>query len=344
MKKRRANQNVCSSLPCEAVSYRTCQKRAGTKIMLPKRFLLGGTIGDPLNLQSLTEEPMRTEFVYRDKIVDLLVPTNSSDPLNLNDDLAKSSAVLLEYTLSESDCKTACDTSEFVYGNERLPHINVACSSNEELKHLVADANSSYCEKVHDKGNDTYNVSKIVSPAVPQISHKRKKYRGQNKNPKKALLPNVSASMTSSDTKSKSSAKKYCSGNYPAYYGYRNVEKSEDPRLQLLSREIFEGKDVLDIGCNAGVVTLSVAREFAPRRILGLDVDPRLVESAKRNVRHFISKSVTEMAYYPNSMKSLYGPVSAGVHVSSDETQITPSAFPNNVLFQVVSLWIVLSN
>lgn len=32
----------------------------------------------------------------------------------------------------------------------------------------------------------------------------------------------------------------------------------EDPRLKVMKREWFEGKDCLDIGCNSGLVTISI--------------------------------------------------------------------------------------
>ena len=33
---------------------------------------------------------------------------------------------------------------------------------------------------------------------------------------------------------------------------------SEDPRLALMKKEWFEGKDCLDIGCNQGVITINI--------------------------------------------------------------------------------------
>lgn len=36
----------------------------------------------------------------------------------------------------------------------------------------------------------------------------------------------------------------------------RNQE--EDPRLAVFKREWFEGRDCLDIGCNQGLITISI--------------------------------------------------------------------------------------
>ncbi|KAK1257346.1 putative RNA methyltransferase [Acorus gramineus] len=63
-------------------------------------------------------------------------------------------------------------------------------------------------------------------------------------------------------------------GNYKNYYGYRiGQQEKEDPRLSVLRREWFEGKDCLDIGCNQGLLTISIAKKFNCRHILGIDID-----------------------------------------------------------------------
>lgn len=84
--------------------------------------------------------------------------------------------------------------------------------------------------------------------------------------------------------------KKFQYGNYNKYYGYRNPSKSEDPRVHFLRREWFEGKDVLDLGCNLGHLTLYIAKMHRPARILGLDIDGALVHAARKNIRHYLSE------------------------------------------------------
>jgi len=74
-------------------------------------------------------------------------------------------------------------------------------------------------------------------------------------------------------------------GSYKRYYGYRPGGSGDsDRRLMAVSRRIgadcFEGKDVLDIGCNRGSISLAVARHFGARRVVGVDVDEQLVEAA----------------------------------------------------------------
>lgn len=90
--------------------------------------------------------------------------------------------------------------------------------------------------------------------------------------------------------------KKFQYGNYNKYYGYRNPGKSEDPRIRVLRPEWFEGKDVLDLGCNSGHLTLYIAKMLRPARILGLDIDGGLIHAARKNIRHYLSELQTQEA------------------------------------------------
>ncbi len=78
-------------------------------------------------------------------------------------------------------------------------------------------------------------------------------------------------------------------GNYDAYYKYRGgpvglEQRAGDPRLQLLQRAWFEGRSVLDIGCNSGLITFALAEQFAPRSILGVDIDGNLIHRAQNRL------------------------------------------------------------
>ena len=71
----------------------------GSKNVLPSKFLLGGNINDPLNLNSLNDEriarvvnavtpessPLPTPKHRKEEYkIEVLIPPNISDPLNLN--------------------------------------------------------------------------------------------------------------------------------------------------------------------------------------------------------------------------------------------------------------------
>nr|XP_039266667.1 7SK snRNA methylphosphate capping enzyme-like [Styela clava] len=119
-------------------------------------------------------------------------------------------------------------------------------------------------------------------------------------------------------------------GNYNKYYGYRNPEKFKDIRMENLKKDWFKDKDVLDIGCNAGHLTLLIARDYEPRKIVGIDIDDSLIRTARNNIRHYASarKSSTK---FPSSMAISFGPLACPpIETGKDETT---AAFPNNINF-----------
>jgi len=77
----------------------------------------------------------------------------------------------------------------------------------------------------------------------------------------------------------------YAFGNYKSYYGYRHEENEEDQRLAALTAhlgdDLFRKLEVLDIGCNSGIVSLAVAQRYRAKRVVGVDIDEGLVEAAR---------------------------------------------------------------
>ncbi|KAJ3073030.1 hypothetical protein HDU98_002358 [Podochytrium sp. JEL0797] len=71
-------------------------------------------------------------------------------------------------------------------------------------------------------------------------------------------------------------------GNYTSYYAKRRSQLPLDARLALVPESLFVDKKVLDIGCNVGLVSLHIARFLQPKSVVGVDVDPRLVQAARR--------------------------------------------------------------
>lgn len=108
------------------------------------------------------------------------------------------------------------------------------------------------------------------------------------KKPKFTTPPSII--VTNSKREKRSSARKakktfVCKfGNYRGYYGYRLDEHGQDPRIEMMKKEWFEKKRVMDIGCNTGVLTIGIAKKFGVRSMLGLDIDQSLIAGAKRNV------------------------------------------------------------
>ncbi|KAI6656711.1 7SK snRNA methylphosphate capping enzyme-like [Oopsacas minuta] len=113
--------------------------------------------------------------------------------------------------------------------------------------------------------------------------------------------------------------KTYIYGNYPCYYGYR-MESSQDPRMELFKSEIFQNKKCLDIGCNSGAITIRIARDFTPRFIEGIDIDPELIKRANRSVKYLLGPVVSK---YPIS--------SIG---SAPTVKLEVGMFPQNISFR----------
>ena len=129
----------------------------------------------------------------------------------------------------------------------------------------------------------------------------------------------------------------------------------EDPRLRLLEADWFKDKTVLDVGCGAGHMTVSISRRFNPVYILGVELDKRLVYAAKQNIRHFLSHDLVveerrrreevkreefdqafSLLSFPLSFRVSRGPLSAPPllpHPSSASTR-----FPNNITIIQVSV------
>mgnify|MGYP001569435662 FL=1 len=68
-------------------------------------------------------------------------------------------------------------------------------------------------------------------------------------------------------------------GDYSNYYKKRGGS-AHDERLALLPKEWLKGKRVLDVGCNAGAVTVELAQRYGPARVTGVDISKDLVRQA----------------------------------------------------------------
>ncbi|RKP13040.1 Bicoid-interacting protein 3-domain-containing protein, partial [Piptocephalis cylindrospora] len=140
-------------------------------------------------------------------------------------------------------------------------------------------------------------------------------------------------------------------GNYPSYYTRRHGQaESIDPRLALLPQEWFRGKRVLDIGCNAGHLTVDLAMHYGPQSILGVDLDRELIRKAWAHVRHRYSTlapavaaqavpSLEDRSYFPSCFPRLLGTIPLPPHPLNWEDN-GPRLFPRNIRFQTVD-WIV---
>ncbi|XP_069952933.1 7SK snRNA methylphosphate capping enzyme [Cherax quadricarinatus] len=167
--------------------------------------------------------------------------------------------------------------------------------------------------------------NKIVSPVIPQPGGERKRHPSHSRH--YAERPHLSQQNLQPPKKYNPKNELFQYGNYNKYYGYRNPDQTPDVRLECLRREWFEGKEILDIGCNIGHITLTVARDYNPKRVVGIDIDKKLVSIAEKNIKHYLRKGDTEEANFPKSMRLLYGTLKPPVRADGTRT------FPYNVKF-----------
>lgn len=109
---------------------------------------------------------------------------------------------------------------------------------------------------------------------------------------KKNKVQSVNSNSQQSNKKRKKQKEVAIFGNYRNYYTYRiDQGLEEDPRIKIMKKEWFEGKDCLDIGCNSGLITITIAKKFGCRKILGVDIDSARIEDAHWNLRKIVKMS-----------------------------------------------------
>lgn len=83
---------------------------------------------------------------------------------------------------------------------------------------------------------------------------------------------------------------KYQYGNYNRYFGFNSLDEFTDVRLKIFKRHafLFRDKDMLDIGCNVGHMTIAVARKLNPKSIVGIDIDKNLISRARHNISLYV--------------------------------------------------------
>lgn len=147
-------------------------------------------------------------------------------------------------------------------------------------------------EIIHEKVFEQPKCSPVKRPASPEKTQPFTALTISSPPPKKLRLQLdagtaiTAATATASRMLKKSHSKQYIYGNYNRYYGYRNQSEAEDLRLVAFKQhpEFFVGRDVCDIGCNYGEITMTIAREIGVKFITGLDIDKDLIGVARKHM------------------------------------------------------------
>ncbi|KAF7726580.1 hypothetical protein EC973_008625 [Apophysomyces ossiformis] len=123
----------------------------------------------------------------------------------------------------------------------------------------------------------------------------------------------------------------------------RNKGRDHDSRLDLLDASLFEKKQVLDIGCNSGNISIIIAQRYKPAFLKGVDIDPYLINKAQSVLRIAYSLQNPDedvdktqaidlsmrFHHFPRSMTNLFGFIPMATPPSYTSTE-----FPHNVQFQ----------
>ncbi|XP_020812781.1 probable RNA methyltransferase CG1239 isoform X2 [Drosophila serrata] len=100
-------------------------------------------------------------------------------------------------------------------------------------------------------------------------------------------------------------------GNYKNYYGKRILDKEfHDIRLDILGSqpEMFRQKQLLDIGCNSGHLSIQIARKFGVKSLVGLDIDRSLVKDAQTTINQLKGQTDTGAGHgFPHNIRFVQG-------------------------------------
>ncbi|XP_054612052.1 7SK snRNA methylphosphate capping enzyme [Dunckerocampus dactyliophorus] len=364
--KRRNTSNFSFKHPTSGKRRRRANSESDS--VLPTNFLLGGNIFDPLNLNSLQDEevnralnaetPKSSPLPLKSRDpVEILIPRDITDPLNLNSSIGDSSFLVsplksggrrrhrnrhhggnvsaTQLSLSESGKNEVKPGESVSFPGALTSRSNtevskasdsVSCGEGDSREH-TADHSAIFKEEVTSVSVDESTSS--LSGGANQHAGRRKRRRNSGKMDPPVTQSTPVAKSTFGEQNNKpgrqknsfhtprsgcksapggrqhqqphnqardQQKKKFQYGNYNKYYGYRNPSASEDPRIHVFRPEWFEGKHVLDLGCNSGHLTLYIAKMLRPARILGLDIDNGLVHAARKNIRHYLSELQTQEA------------------------------------------------
>lgn len=139
-------------------------------------------------------------------------------------------------------------------------------------------------KKLRESASESASTSSSLHPSRETLKRPTEEPNDSNqKSPAKKLRLDPSLINRSPEKKSKA---QFIYGNYNRYYNYRHPSDVEDVRLFAFREHLslFAGKDILDIGCNEGAVTIAMARDLRAKSITGIDIDRGLIGRARKKL------------------------------------------------------------
>lgn len=216
---------------------------------------------DGTSLVSMTN--VHLESTIEDQtLLDPTLESSNKSSLTSNDNEVKEKTV---------DCSTAHLTANPTNPPSSRQRKRRRAGSRTENSSSSSEVKRSGRHFQHNESQGGNSRSGVSDRQQPYPNQWRPQYSNNNQNPQQPK-------------------KKFQYGNYNKYYGYRNPGMSEDPRIRVMNPDWFRGKDVLDLGCNTGHLTLFIAKNWRPASIVGLDIDGSLIHAARQNIRHYLSE------------------------------------------------------
>ncbi|XP_065355236.1 probable RNA methyltransferase CG1239 [Calliphora vicina] len=152
----------------------------------------------------------------------------------------------------------------------------------EQIKEAIADGKQN---KTNKKSQETELLNeKLCTKLNTTAAKEQQQNDGETKVPSS---PKKRLEVSKPSCSQKVNKEKFIYGNYSQYYGYRNKDKdNHDIRLDVFAeqKEMFKNKQILDIGCNSGFITMEVAKQLEIKSIVGLDIDRSLINQAIKNL------------------------------------------------------------
>ncbi|PIC47389.1 hypothetical protein B9Z55_006767 [Caenorhabditis nigoni] len=188
-------------------------------------------------------------------------------------------------------------------------------------------------EEVPSKRRKSEKDDKKDDKKTGKSPYKKKFQKNHHSSPKKKAPPLTKEQKDAAEfrkNKTEYFNRKYRYGNFDRYYGVRLNPGESDKRLTVFDKQWFEHKQILDIGCNVGFLTLSIAKDFSPRRILGIDIDEHLIGVARKNIRHYCDHETEVAGKFPASFGVQFGTISQ----RTEAPRSFSTKFPDNIWFK----------
>lgn len=163
-----------------------------------------------------------------------------------------------------------------------------------------------------DSNHYQINLKRILDTEPVSSPFKQQKLEKCNSLPhsKPHSSPKKRIAVPTTAPSSQESKNKFIYGNYTRYYGYRNSKDFHDVRLDIfqVNKELFKGKEILDIGCNSGLVTMEIAKKLEIKHITGIDIDKGLInKTIKTIVKLKKSSTNCDRQGFPFNVNFIYG-------------------------------------